>query len=1103
MKKKRDSVQDLDNILKSNSGSNKYIFYFNKTFFPQEVLDDFTSYGGIIDKVWNNKFNSVSGFSGRINNTDDLTSFIMNYPNLNIENDERIFTQMNYAGLQAGIFNKSWFQNGLKGVKNGSTAILDTGISDDNPYFPSGYSPNDFTGNIIAWNDYILGKSDPYDDNGHGTLISSIIGGTGSYTYNSSKPIKLNIYGNYSHSELFGNDYLITQNYTFKVSSFNISKANSILNINITWSLLSKGINKFGILLFKNNTLLSSNYSSTPDALITLKHNISSSGTGIYDIFIGYEHERLTNPIFNFTINLKFYPEFYIENYSYFTGVSNASKLVVYKVLNQSGIGYTSTLIEAFADIIENKLKYHILSVCLSLGSNGEKSEAVNKLIDEIIAEGIMVIIAAGNNGIKGSDPLNSLALNENAIVVGAINDKDQLTSYSSMGKELKNGIIKPDLVAPGGCSNPSHREIISADSKSNETITSYGTSISAAIVTGVYNLLVQSKWENWSNWMLQDTSKAVKMIKASLLMTASETNQNREDDYLTNTINEGLAKYSPSRSLLPLTNGLKDFHEGYGRINFQAAVDALNKQLFVNSTTQASLVSSLDNPLKNHVFARQINLTKNTQYRFNISYDENNANLEMFLFSQNYRTNGEPVLLQASRRITGNDNQFYFIPRKNETNCIIVIKAIDGETKFNLSINTVVNKFSPEMGIPEIRYANSQKNSTVISFREFDGQNPPENNTFDIYRFYIEYFDNDSSNIPPQEVYLSIIGKPRNYSMTQTNPIDRNFTDGVIFQSEYINLYKNQTYQYFFTGSDGDFIFTTNYFNLTVIYPSNERDFPYYHSFNDGLDNWTLTGTGWDILHQNNTYDNKSGVVGEVWDALYFGTYHNFPKNYTYQPIIYGEDPFPNGSLISPIFDLRKISNFTIPILEFGLRISVNSGDFVYFQVNPNGTGWITLKTYSNMEREWFLEKINLTDYKGNYVQFRFNTSLDENFDPINYKGILIDCFNLFNYSNNNKPLAIDYTDLNQSIFNLENFHFSVEYYDLDNNYPEYIFLEIGNHNYSMVNIKGDWNSNDGIEFVKTLVLNKLSNLSFRFYFSDGKYKNKTEIINEDNKNY
>ena len=241
----------------------------------------------------------------------------------------------------------------------------------------------------------------------------------------------------------------------------------------------------------------------------------------------------------------------------------------------------------------------------------------------------------------------------------------------------------------------------------------------------------------------------------------------------------------------------------------------------------------------------------------------------------------------------------------------------------------------------------------------------------------------------------------------------------------------------------------------------------------------------------------------------MYFGRDHNYPSNYTYQPHLI-TDPFPSGSLRSPLFNITQVNeNFTQVFAKFGLRTSINSGDFMYLQINPNWTGWITLKAYTNEERDWFLEEINITQYIGNYVQFRFLTLLDDEFDPINYKGLMLDYFSLENHTNLFSP-EIDFV-LEENLlvtqgFKYDSFTFSCRYYDSDGNYPDFLYLEIDNNNYSMINIFGDWNvssnstGNRGVLFVKSLVIGDLSDLSFKFHVFDGKFQNSTIYYNQDN---
>jgi len=1093
---------DVDNHIKtSNNDYEQVIVFFNTSSYDGYSKTRFEFYGGFIkiDNDWNNIFNNISGFSGIIPK-ENISSYKSEFPNINVERDEIIETQLNYASMQSQAVNSTWYLNGYKGNTDSSIAILDTGINASHDYF---------NGNIAGWQNFVNDDLIS-DDNGHGTFISSVIAGTGTEDYNSNNPSTIRLYGNYSHLDLF-EEYLPAKNYSIKIFSANLTKTDSNIYINSIWDYDDIGINKFWFELYYNNTLVNFSFNEINNQLYGINHNISQNGPGIYDIYIKYYKTLNSIPEFSYIANLSFIPESYANNYNHFTGIANASKILAYKIANQSGYGYTSDLISALASVIQNRTSHHIVSVCLSIGTLGDNFMAINKVLDEVSNNGILVVIAAGNTGVKGADPLNKLATNKNAIVVGAINDKDQITSYSSMGKEVEDSILKPDIVAPGGSILPGYRDIISADSKTNEATAAYGTSISTAIVSAAVNILIEAKWGSWNEWENHDFSERVDIIKSTLLMTASETNQDREDDP-ESTINE--SGYSPSQ-FFGTINSLKDEHEGYGRINIESAIDATNKFMIVNNTISGNLTSSELNPLESHVFARRILLNEDTQYLFNLTEVDQSTNFDLFLFSNESTQYGEPILLESTRKwyFPFDFNSIYFTPKRNQTECIVIIKAISGTGGFTLNISTVKNLYSPQLEVPEIPYFDGTKNTTIMGFQEFLGANPLKNYSIDRFRFYIEYFDNDTTNVPPQEVYVSIIETSQNYTLTQpvnvtTLTIDNNYTNGAIFQSEYIQFSKPGTYHYFFIASDG--AFQSRYpeigeLNVTIEFPTDSEPFPYNHSFNEGLGSWTYNGTGWSLLNQSNNNDNRSRVYLDDWKSIYFGRDHDYPLNYTYQPY-----PYPNGSLTSPLFNLTQINeNYTQPFAKIGLRTSINSGDYIFLQININWTGWVNLRTYTNEERDWFMEEVNLTQFIGNFIQFRLIALLDEDFDPVNYKGLMIDYFALVNYTNSNIPqiyFTIDSELSATQISKFERIIFSCRYYDADNNYPEFVYLEMKGTNYTMINIYGDWNSSsnsslkEGILFRRSVRIGDFLNQSFRFHVSDGKYINSTLWYNRNN---
>ncbi len=86
----------------------------------------------------------------------------------------------------------------------------------------------------------------------------------------------------------------------------------------------------------------------------------------------------------------------------------------------------------------------------LSLGSNGpcDGSDALSTLCDEAVNRGVVMCVAAGNSG-PGVSTVGSPGCARQVITVGATNDNDQITNFSSRGP-TSDGRVKPDVCFPG-----------------------------------------------------------------------------------------------------------------------------------------------------------------------------------------------------------------------------------------------------------------------------------------------------------------------------------------------------------------------------------------------------------------------------------------------------------------------------------------------------------------------------------------------------------------------------------------------------------------------------------------------------------------------------
>ena len=156
-------------------------------------------------------------------------------------------------------------------------------------------------------------------------------------------------------------------------------------------------------------------------------------------------------------------------------GVAKDASIVPVRVLSCSGSGSTSGVIAG----IDWMVGHHAAGVPavgnLSLG--GGFSPSMNSAIDRAVADGISMVVAAGNSNADACSSSPSSA--PNAITVAASNLMDARASFSNWGTCV-------DIFAPG-------QSITSAGISSNTAVTSMsGTSMAAPHVAGVVALYLQ-----------------------------------------------------------------------------------------------------------------------------------------------------------------------------------------------------------------------------------------------------------------------------------------------------------------------------------------------------------------------------------------------------------------------------------------------------------------------------------------------------------------------------------------------------------------------------------------------------------------------------------
>ncbi|MDI7275453.1 MAG: S8 family serine peptidase, partial [Anaerolineae bacterium] len=129
-----------------------------------------------------------------------------------------------------------------------------------------------------------------------------------------------------------------------------------------------------------------------------------------------------------------------------YRGVAPDATLYSAKVLGADGGGLTSTVIAGLEWAVDQEV--HVIN--LSLGSSGSSdgTDALSVACDTIMARGIVVCVAAGNDG-PGHYTIGSPGAAQQPITVGACTLDGQVAEFSSRGPTA-DGRVKPDIVLPG-----------------------------------------------------------------------------------------------------------------------------------------------------------------------------------------------------------------------------------------------------------------------------------------------------------------------------------------------------------------------------------------------------------------------------------------------------------------------------------------------------------------------------------------------------------------------------------------------------------------------------------------------------------------------------
>lgn len=193
-----------------------------------------------------------------------------------------------------------------------------------------------------------------------------------------------------------------------------------------------------------------------------------------------------------------------------FQGMAPGAHIVNVKAGASDGSVDVSQVIAALDWVVENKASHNIRVINLSYGTDSTQSRRLDPLahaVENAWRAGIVVVVAAGNDGDSGPRPLNMPAIDPYVIAVGSADNNGQsdLTAWTQ-GSWTNSGDDRrrPDILAPG-------KSVVSLRVPGSAIDTAFpegrvygdnsgrffrgsGTSMSTAVVSGAVALLLQAE---------------------------------------------------------------------------------------------------------------------------------------------------------------------------------------------------------------------------------------------------------------------------------------------------------------------------------------------------------------------------------------------------------------------------------------------------------------------------------------------------------------------------------------------------------------------------------------------------------------------------------